>query len=335
MTLLKPANPCLPFQRDLSCLVDGELDGGAVKRVLIHLEVCGDCSSFFGEVRNAVRLHRDLCEPGQLLDRFMLPSGERVYSEMAANETFRRLAGIFYELGKAYLLLGSDPKFVTEVFHEPVQVVAAKNQGRGYVDAIIEKGEQSLVEQDYDWIEARHLLNGALADVEDNLTRGRVLIEEALILRPNFAEARLYLGWYHQLRGGLKRAASEYRRVFRTAGHLTNRVHAAIQLGQLHTTAGDYPRAAGCYRWAISAGALRLDRKFFFLIYNLAVAYARMGEWKLAQTCFQRLVGDYPDRMESVRGYLRGAQGFQRLLRRESSFRDVLEDECPDLFPVV
>ncbi len=53
-------DPCLQIQVDLSAMVDGELDPAAVRRVLVHSDVCGSCRSFLTGVRSQIRLHRGL-----------------------------------------------------------------------------------------------------------------------------------------------------------------------------------------------------------------------------------------------------------------------------------
>src|SRR5688572_24178238 len=50
-------DPCLPIQVDLSCMIDGELDPAAIRRVLVHAEVCASCGSFLRAIRLQAKAH--------------------------------------------------------------------------------------------------------------------------------------------------------------------------------------------------------------------------------------------------------------------------------------
>ena len=48
------------FLKDLSCMFDGELEEQAAGRAMLHIEECSSCRSFFEDLRNQVRAHRDM-----------------------------------------------------------------------------------------------------------------------------------------------------------------------------------------------------------------------------------------------------------------------------------
>src|SRR5687767_13766091 len=63
------ADVCAPFQQDISCLVDGELDEVAAGRAMVHLEECTTCRTFFEDTRQCLRLHLDSTDPDRLIAR--------------------------------------------------------------------------------------------------------------------------------------------------------------------------------------------------------------------------------------------------------------------------
>src|SRR5688572_12304633 len=105
------AEVCAQFQLDLSCLVDGELDEVAGARAIGHLEDCEACRTFFDDVRDQVRAHRELAQPEGLLARYAALMGGKGLAEVETTGLVQRLATIFYQLGKAYVLAGADPGF--------------------------------------------------------------------------------------------------------------------------------------------------------------------------------------------------------------------------------
>ncbi|HET6201262.1 MAG TPA: tetratricopeptide repeat protein [Planctomycetota bacterium] len=324
-----PADPCLPFQLDLSCLVDRELeDDRAVRRALVHLEVCGRCRRFFDAIRGQVLLHRELADRTHLLGKIQEIDGSGVFAQGLPGENLRRLAAVFYRLGKAYLLLAVDRRYMVEVFEEPVPPAAFKASGYRWVSRVCRRsaGEGA------DWVEARSLLNGKLDSVADNLEKARALLGEALIVKPNFAEARLYFGFWRQSTGDLAGAEGEYRRVFRTARRLENRTHAAVQLGQVWHERRQFRRAAGAYRWAIAKGAARRDSRFFFVHYNLGLVLARLGRYEACVEAFRTLAQRYPESAAKVRSYLEAAPHFRSLLVEKPEFRARLVRACGAVF---
>lgn len=128
---------CESFQMDLSCLVDGELDDAASGRAVAHIELCTSCREFFDDVRLQVRMHSDVTSPGELLERFEALTGSLLGREVEALELRRKLAGIFYQLGKAYVLAATDPDWRTRVFDPAVRVELEQIRGRGFVDGVM------------------------------------------------------------------------------------------------------------------------------------------------------------------------------------------------------
>ena len=348
LRVVKRLDPCEAIQLDLSCMVDGEADEAAVRRALIHVEVCSECHGFLENVRGHLELHRDLCDPRLLMRRLRTIDGLELFTRSSIRANLRRLSEYFYQLGKAYLLLATDQRYMLQVFDEPVPIAGLEKRGRGFVEDQLasrrspaeSEAADDLLELDleagssYDWVKARSLLDGRLERAPQNLEKARKLLEEALLVRPSYAEARLYLGFYHQHAGDHARAELEYRRVFETARKIRNRAHAAVQLGVLQHERGELQSAVRCFRWVTRAGLVRRDGRFFFVFYNLALLYARLGDFERCTKCFEILHHRHRAQGAEIERFLARADAFKETLREQPELAADLARSCPRWFPL-
>lgn len=317
---------CALFQMDLSCLVDRELDEVAAVRAIAHMEECETCAGFFEDVRAQVRAHRELVGADDLVDKLVGAHG------LESIDLRHRLAQIFYQLGKAYVLTALDPEWTTRVFETPVEVGPAQARGRGFVDGVVQGGRGGSL--GIDWVQARHLLNGRLKRIEGPLEKGRRLLAEALAVDPDHEEARLYVAYLHEREGKRLRAAREYRQVFRTSIQEQNRGHAAIRLGILHAQEGEYRRAIACYRWVLGAGLEETDERFFVARFNIGKNWAKLGERERSLDAFRELLDRHPDRLDEVTRAFVGAVSLQQAIDAQPGFGEALLERCPEIFAV-
>lgn len=315
---------CALFQMDLSCLVDRELDEVAAVRAIAHMEECEVCAGFFEDVRAQVRAHRELVGADELVDRLVGAPG------LEAIDLRHRLAQIFYQLGKAYVLTALDPGFATRVFEAPVEVSGAQASGRGFVDGVVQGGRGR--DMGIDWESARHLLNGRLKRIESPLEKGRRLLREALTVDPDHEEARLYMAYLHEREGKRLRAAREYRQVFRTSIQEANRGHAAIRLGILHAQEGEHRKAIACYRWVLGARLDEADERFFVARFNLGKNWAKLGQRERSLDAFRELLDRYPRRCEEVARAFAEAPSLQQAIEAQPGFAEALMERCPEIF---
>jgi tetratricopeptide (TPR) repeat protein len=359
------------LQQDLSCLVDGELDEVAAARAMVRLEDSTECQVFLDDIRRFARLHRDFSDPQRLEARIaMLGAGE--IAKAAENiDLAHRLATIFYQLGKAYTLSAIDaPGFRERVFESAVPVQDAKTQGRGFVDGVVASGrvddptgapsvvsgassvdngagdtgedrEASFgMSEDAwggraDWMEARHLLNGRLEQISDPLEKGRRLLGQAIEIDPSHEEARIYLAFVHAREGKKLKAASLYRDVFDTAMSLSNRGHAAMQLGRLHFLEGDLHEALILWRWMNISGLSSDEARFNVVRFNIGVAYAQLGRDQRALDSFRDLLdvqltsgGDASD----IAALFVENQDAKEIFESRPGFLTQLMKQLPELF---
>lgn len=322
---------CSGFQLELSCLLDGELEQAAAARAMLHLEECRGCREFFEDTRRQVRLHRDMADPERLLARVAALTGNDLASASEGFDLSDRLATIFYQLGKAYALAAMEPDRLREfVFEAAVPVDSAKDRGRGFVDGIVlgGKGQASNV----DWRHARQLLNGRLERIQDPLEKGRKLLLEVLEIDAAHEEARHYLALIHKHEGKSLQAAEAFRDLFETALVLENRAHAAINLGRLHFAEEDRRRALVLWRWVLACGVDRGDDRFWFVRFNIAMAYAWEGDPARSIDYFRRLLDTFPERAPAVGRALAASPNLQMRIEAQEGFAEALLERCPELF---
>jgi len=323
------AEVCVQFQLDLSCLVDGELDEVAAANAIAHLEDCQVCRTFFDDARDQVRAHRELADPDGLLTRYSALLGRRGHGDLEATGLVQRLATIFYQLGKAYVLAGTDPGFRTRVFEKAAHVASLQTRGRGFVDGVLASGRGNAGA--IDWAEARHMLNGRLERIESPLEKGRRLLEEALASDPEHEEARIYLAWLDAHEGKCIRAARTLRQVFRSSVNDGNRAHAAILLGKLLSEEGEHKKAIACNRWVVASGLLERDDRYFYARFNIGIHYAALGERERCVHAFRELLDRHPARAaDVVRLFQRSATTLAKI-QRQPGFLESLLRTCPEL----
>jgi tetratricopeptide (TPR) repeat protein len=323
---------CVNFQVDLSCLVDGELDDGAAGRAVMHMEACDCCRGFFEDTRAQIKLHRDVMEPDRLFARIAMLTGTEMSQAAEGIDLVHRLATIFYQLGKAYVLAAIDPGYRERVFESAVPLGETQVRGRGFVDGVLLNGKERS--GNLDWKRARAMLNGKLEQIESPLEKGRRLLEEAIATDPSHEEAQLYMAFLHGHEGKRLRAAEEYRRIFNTAIQEANRGHAAIQLGRLHASEKNYKKAVACWRWLTISGLADLDDRFFVARFNLGMVYALMGNRSRSLGYFRELIDRHPNRIGEVADLFARSPKLRESIDSQPGFPQALLEKCPEIFAV-
>jgi len=321
---------CTDFQVDLSAMVDGEADETAAGRAMVHMEACTCCRGFFDDVRSQVRLHKDVASPDRLFARIAMLTGSELSAKVEGIELVHRLATVFYQLGKAYVLASIDPGYREKVFETAVSVGDTQTRGRGFVDGVLLDGKTRT--GGLDWKRARAMLNGKLEKIESPLEKGRRLLEEAISTDPSHEEAHLYLAFLHGHEGRRLTAAEEYRRIFQTAMNPANRGHAAIQLGRLHSSEKNYRKAIACWRWVTISGLADEDDRFFVARFNLGMVYALTRNRTRSLGYFRALLDRHPDRASEVAELFARSPRLREAIDAQPGFAASLVATVPELF---
>ncbi|MFT7678975.1 MAG: tetratricopeptide (TPR) repeat protein [Planctomycetota bacterium] len=319
----------MTLQADLSCLADGELDEAAAARVMVKLEEDDESREFFDDIQRFARLHRDMAEPERVMARLASLTGDQIMERTEEIDLVSRLATIFYQLGKAYVISAIEPKaFRERVFETTVPIESTRTRGRGFVDGVLLGGRAD--KQRLDWREARTYLNGRLERVEDPLKKGLHLLQQAIATDASHEEARIYLAFVYAQQGKRLKAAKVYREVFDTAISQENRGHAAVQIGQLHTAEDEHRQAAIYYRWVCTSGLAEQDARFWFVDFNLAMAYLGMGNPGRCLDYLSGLSSKHPDRIQEAAKLAVSAELFQEAMQGQAGFAERFAERCPE-----
>lgn len=324
------------LQYNLSCLVDGELDEVAAANVMVQLEESPECRSFFEDARRFVRLHKDMADPERLEARMAMMTGSLLNegdmaAEAARVDLVHRLATIFYQLGKAYVLAGVEgPAFRDRVFEAAVKVDDVSTAGRGFVDGVLISGKDS--ENSSHWRQARHLLDGRLEQISDPLEKGERLLEQALDTEPDHEEARIYLAYLFAHNKKTLQAARCYREVFDGALSMENRAHAINQLGVLYAGEGDWRQALVSWRWLLMSGVAQTDDRFWFAWFNVGMAYAYTGDQERCLSYWRQLLDSKPHVASDIASVLAETPDLRGAIDSQAGFPEALMERCPELF---
>ncbi|MAG62357.1 hypothetical protein CMO84_02410 [Candidatus Woesearchaeota archaeon] len=336
------------LQENLSCLVDGELDEAAAARVMVQMEESEACRAFFDDAMRYVRLHKDMVDPARLEARLATLSGaidgvsgadpmQNIAAEAERIDLVHRLATIFYQLGKAYVLAGVDlDSFRERVFEAAVAVepgtshADTKTTGRGFVDGVLLTGRDA--QTGVNWRQARHLLNGRLERIAEPLDKGRRLLHQAIETDSDHEEAKIYLAFLMAHEGKTLRAAEIYREVFDTALSQENRGHAANQLGRLYNAEENWRKAITCWRWVTTTGLADNDPRFWMARLNIALAYAYAGDQQRSLDYFRQLLDLHPDRVTDVAQVVGETDQLRTAIDSQPGFLEAFFARCPELF---
>lgn len=312
---------CAGFQRELSALLDGQVPERHARRTMAHLEACQDCGEFFHAIRLQALAHRDLAVPGSLSRRLRRLPGKDLFRGLTDSEIVRRLATTLYELGKAYALAGTDGEYLMRIAEEPVEIDSFESG---------EAAEAAQIAEESGACSSRfaHLVG----ETEGHLEKARAFLEEALSLKPRFAEARIYLGFVYQAEKNPDRAEAEFLEVFLNTDRLLNRAHAAIQLGMIHDRTKNHLRAIRYYRWVVSSGLLDHQPEFAFVLYNIAVEHLSLDQPRKALPLLGLIRNEYGDLWPMVMEWLHGSPELLEALQSDQACRSHLEQLEPAFF---
>lgn len=312
---------CAGFQRELSALLDGEVPERHARRTLAHLEACTDCAEFFHAIRLQALAHRDMAVPGSLSRRLRRLPGNDMFKGLTDSEIIRRLASTLYELGKAYALAGTDGEYLMRIAEEPVKIDSFEQGEAAEVASMAEESGACTSR-------FAHLVGESV----DHLEKARGFLEEAMRLKPRFAEARIYLGFVYQAEHKPEKAEAEFLEVFLNTDRLLNRAHAAIQLGMIHDRAENHQRAIRYYRWVVASGLLEHQPEFAFVLYNIAVEHLSLDQPQKALPLLGLIRNDYDDLWPMVVEWLQGSPELLATLQSDQTCRVHLEKLEPAFF---
>jgi tetratricopeptide (TPR) repeat protein len=334
-------DPCTQIQVDLSAMLDGELDAGSVRRVMVHSDACPSCRRFLDGIRMQARSHRQLCAAlaagaDELVEIGAAGGGSiRVGAaelRRQLTENARQLARIFYELGRGFVLMGISPNFSRIVQREPVPIPDMFQRGRNLLDEVERIAGSDAVPSE--WMRARELFGDDWRrSPAQNLLKGTSLLQEALLLDPDFHEARIYLGHAHHMAGDRARAVAEFGVVLARAPDVDTRGFALLNLGNIRLEDGDLEEAERLFLELVDSGAIEQTPQFGLIYFNLALAYGMQERFDECRRWLQRLYSELPHKRRMIADEFRSREDFVASLLRHPGVYESLATNFPCWFP--
>jgi tetratricopeptide (TPR) repeat protein len=324
-------DPCLQIQVDLSAMLDGELDASSVRRVLVHAAACPHCRGFLKGIQRQVHAHRDLYE--------VLDEANRTGPEPLAvaklrqqlTENRERLARIFYELGRGFVLMGTSPHFSRTVQREPVPIPDMVRRGELLLEELGDLAADADVDREQ-WVRARALLSdGRVCAPQHNLERGKSLLEESLFLDARPYEPRVYLGHAHHVSGQRELARRQFETVIEGEDPI-GRVFGWMHLGNLQIDERDWAGAAQSFESIVSSGVISDHIQFGLVYFNLALCCGHLQRFEECESWLTRLHEEMPHKRLAIARELRTREQFLGLLRRQPKLLDRFVDRFPGWF---
>jgi tetratricopeptide (TPR) repeat protein len=337
---------CVAFERDINLFVDHELPAAQSPRLAAHLQACDACSGYVDDLRELSAMHRVTAAAADADEARAMAAVAGRHALFAAitrrlvQDKRAELARLFYELGKAYVLLanrngeGAVQRSVLAA-SQPVDIRAATERGRRLVhegEGLNAAGGEPDRESGSLFRRSRRLFQSSSRAGAAALATGRRLLEQALAVEPALDEARLYLGFHHLLAGRNDRARLEFRRVYREGREPVHRMMALQFLGNVHSTAGDYQRAIECYEEVVGSGAAAVEPRLCTSLLNLAVTCAKVGQAGRSVRHFSEFVAQFPARVGQARALLSRKEAFAAVLRQQAGLHEELRRQVPALF---
>lgn len=336
--------PCDEFEERIHAFVDGETSEPDARTLLIHLELCPPCREALEVVRQSVRLHREADWAEEVTAAFDAAGFFGDLVDRLVEDNLKRLADLFYQLGKAYFIAGNDSFLKLYLHKKAISLEKARAESRRLereTEQLV-KRKDSLAKRDRRSLRAleraRRLLRrrpvrrgrgfGRLALVE-----ARRFLRECLAIDPSHHAAHIAYAMVLVRAERLDDAAEQYRRLLRRDDlQGAHRVLAWQHLGNLHGMRRHYDEAVRCYEAALEAGLPADDDRFFHIWLGLAMFRAKKGDFDGSEAAFERLVRDFPQKLTDAKSFLDQAPLFQSLLETRRSFGHRLRRRYPMLF---
>jgi tetratricopeptide (TPR) repeat protein len=322
-----------------------------VRRVMVHSDVCQACRAFLQGIRAQSRAHQALTPvlaaaraeaTDDLASIADAPSASPRARELCRQllDNRKQLAKILYELGRGFVVMGVSPNFSRVVAREPVPIPDVCLRGRHLIDEAqrlaggIAQGLQAHG-IDGPWVRARDLFeHGQLGTPEENLEKGRRLLRECLALRPDYHEARIFLGHSYHVASEREAARLEFGIVLQRAEDPETRAYALLHLGNVYLEEGLIAHSIPYFQELVDARADSRDVLYYAASMNLVFAFGLLGQFHDCKEWLRRVDRNFPHKRRAIAAEMRKRPVFCSTIDRHPAMAAELAAEFPHWFPI-
>ena len=344
--------PCKSFVVDLNAFVDKELTDGDALRLVDHTRQCEGCADYLVALRRLSEFHRLTAaalgggapaeRDGE--DQTAIPAIDPTglfasVTGVLANDKKESLARLFYEIGKAYVLLANR----SQPTDREIQVRCSRprdvRKSEAEARRVMFKHDDLAAAGGHDekggvFRRSRKLFAASGKGRAAAFAKGKAFLEEALALDDTVDEARLYLGLHFMMLGHGGRAMTQFERVHHKGRTELLRLMGLQGLGKLHEDRGDYRSAVECYAEVISRASPTDATRLLQSFVNLPVSCAKAGMVEESVEHFSALVDRFPAKLAQIQNLISKKQTFQAVLGANAEFHNDLCQHVPALFNV-
>jgi tetratricopeptide (TPR) repeat protein len=268
---------CFDFQSLLSAMLDAQVTDNEASGAMLHLEHCSDCMEFFGAIRLQALAHNELHAHQFDVAKCSISTVKDFFGDCDDAQIVRRLARALYQLGKAYTLMAaSEDSYLLSVSEAPVDI-------EDFVDS---EASSALADAQLAGTDNSEKISFPTGK-KHTLAKGKSLLEQCLVLKPQYSEANLYLGQIHVHLQDFEQAFTQFEKVFKGSERLVMRVHAAMQIAMVFNEQQNHKAALRYYRWIVASGILELDTTFGFVFHNIAMQHQQLNDEQHAQRALE------------------------------------------------
>ena len=258
-------------------MLDAQVTDNEASGAMLHLEHCSDCMEFFGAIRLQALAHNELHAHQFDVAKCSISTVKDFFGDCDDAQIVRRLARALYQLGKAYTLMAaSEDSYLLSVSEAPVDI-------EDFVDS---EASSALADAQLAGTDNSEKISFPTGK-KHALAKGKSLLEQCLVLKPQYSEANLYLGQIHVHLQDFEQAFTQFEKVFKGSERLVMRVHAAMQIAMVFNEQQNHKAALRYYRWIVASGILELDTTFGFVFHNIAMQHQQLNDEQHAQRALE------------------------------------------------
>lgn len=258
-------------------MLDAQVTDNEASGAMLHLEHCSDCMEFFGAIRLQALAHNELHAHQFDVAKCSISTVKDFFGDCDDAQIVRRLARALYQLGKAYTLMAaSEDSYLLSVSEAPVDI-------EDFVDS---EASSALADAQLAGTDNSEKISFPTGK-KHALAKGKSLLEQCLVLKPQYPEANLYLGQIHVHLQDFEQAFTQFEKVFKGSERLVMRVHAAMQIAMVFNEQQNHKTALRYYRWIVASGILELDTTFGFVFHNIAMQHQQLNDEQYAQRALE------------------------------------------------
>jgi tetratricopeptide (TPR) repeat protein len=168
----------------------------------------------------------------------------------------------------------------------------------------------------------------------ENMAKGKRLLNEGLMLHPEFHEARIYLGHAYHVSEEHDLACREFRAVLSLSSDAIIRAFALENLGNVYLERGRCAESIPYFREVVDSGVIGRESRFFTIYFNLALAHGLLEKFEACREWLDRLYREFPHKRRLIGQELRKRTQLATAMAPHAAVVERFAADFPGWFPL-